>query len=122
MIRELSLVSDESIKEMLRNEIASLNSELIQVKEKLNNSNKIQSDIENLIINIKQTLINFKNFYNYFDKCNDINVRRTLLNNIIENIIYDVESKSFNINFINLNMQLSSVRKSLDCNLYSSKR
>jgi site-specific DNA recombinase len=122
LIRELSLVSNESIKEMLRNEIASLNSELIQVKEKLNNSNKIQSDIENLIINIKQTLINFKNFYNYFDKCNDINVRRTLLNNIIENIIYDVESKSFNINFINLNMQLSSVRKSLDCNLYSSKR
>ena len=116
------MVSDESIKEMLRNEIASLNSELIQVKEKLNNSNKIQSDIENLIINIKQTLINFKNFYNYFDKCNDINVRRTLLNNIIENIIYDVESKSFNINFINLNMQLSSVRQSLDCNLYSSKR
>ena len=62
MIRELSLVSDESIKEMLRNEIASLNSELIQVKEKLNNSNKIQSDIENLIINIKQTLINLKTF------------------------------------------------------------
>lgn len=122
LIRELSLVSDESIKEMLRSEIASLNSEITQLKEKLDSSNKIQSDIDNLIINIKQLLINFKNFYNHFDNCDDINVRRTLLNNIIENIIYDVESKTFNVNFADLNMQLSSVREPMDRNLYPSKR
>lgn len=120
LIRELSLTPDESIKELLRSEISSINLEITKLKEKLDNSNEIQNDIYNLIASIKQLLISFKEFHNSFDTCNDINIKRNLLNDIIESISYDIENKNFNINFININMQLDSIRQSMDGNLYSS--
>lgn len=122
LIRELSLMPDESIKELLRNEISSINLEITKLKEKLDNSNEIQNDICDLIINIKQLLISFKEFHKSFDTCNDINIKRTLLKDIVESVTYDIENKNFNINFITLNMQLDSVRQSMDLNLYPSKR
>ena len=110
LIRELSLTSDESVKKLLRNEISSINFEITTLMQKLNNYNKIKNDLNDIIINIKQILISFKEFHTSFDTCNDINIKRTLLKDIIESITYDVESKNFNINFITLNMQLDSVR------------
>lgn len=110
LIRELSLTSDESVKKLLRNEISSINFEIKTLMQKLNNYNKIKNDLNDIIINIKQILISFKEFHTSFHACNDINIKRTLLKDIIESITYDVESKNFNINFITLNMQLDSVR------------
>ncbi|WP_305153917.1 recombinase family protein [uncultured Clostridium sp.] len=122
LIRELSLTTDESVRILLRDEISSINLEITKLKEKLHNSNEIQNDIHDLILNVKQLLISFKEFHKSFDECTDINTKRTLLKDIIESITYDIENKNFNINFITLDTQLDSIRQSMDCNLYSSKR
>ena len=123
LIKEISLASEETLKELLRNEINNINSEINDIKSKINSTELIQNDIKNTIDNINLLIKSFINFDKYFFDNDDINIKRNLLKNIIEEITFDYENKNFNVKFFYIdNMYLDSTCESLDCNLYTSQR
>ena len=123
LIKELSLTNEEIIKDILRNEMKLINSEIEELKLKINNVELIQNDIKNTIENIKQLIKSFKDFDNQFSTTNDIDIKRNLIKNIIEKITFDNDNKKFDIKFLYIdNMYLDGASESLDCNLYTSQR
>jgi hypothetical protein len=65
-----------------------------------------------VILNIKHLIQSFIDFDNYFDSTTDINIKRTLLKNIVEKVVHDDIKKNFDVNFFCLdNMQLDSSSK-----------
>lgn len=123
LVNELSLANEESIKEAFRYEISLITKEIDKIKLSINNTELIQSDINNTILNIKHLIKSFLDFDKYFNTTTDISIKRTLLKNIIEKVTHDSENKNFDVKFFCLdNMQLDSVCKPMDSNLYTSKR
>lgn len=115
LIKELSLTSEENIKDILRNEIKSINSELENLKLKINNVELIQTDIKNTVLSIKKLIKNFSDFDKQFSGTNDIDIKRNLIRNIIEEITFDNDNKRFDIKFFYINnMHLDNTRESLD--------
>lgn len=120
IVIELSLSNNEEVKNILRNEMKSISSELETLKLKATNIEFWDTDIKNTIVNMKQLIKNFTNFESQFFNNNDINMKRNLLKNIIENITFNVENKSFDVKFFHIdNMYLKCSSESLDCNLHS---
>ena len=120
LIKEISLTNEETLKDLLRNEINVINSEINNIKSKINNTELVQNDIKNTIDNIKLLIKSFVNFDKQFFTNDDIDVKRNLLRNIIEEIVFDHENKNFNVKFFYIdNMYLDSTSESLDCNLYT---
>lgn len=120
LVKELSLSTEESIKDILRNEIKSINSDLEELKLKVTNVELIQSDVKNTIENIKQLIKSFNSFNDQFFNTNDIDIKRNLIRNIIEKITFNNENKSFDVKLFYIdNMHLDNTCESLDCNLHS---
>lgn len=121
IIMELSLSTDESIKKILRDNMNNIAKDINKLKITINNTELIEADIKNTILDIKHLIKSFKDFDNNFDNTDDINIKRTLIKNIVEKISVDFDNKSFDVKFFCIdNMQLDSPCKSMDSNLYSS--
>ncbi|NFE93684.1 recombinase family protein [Clostridium botulinum] len=123
IVMELSLASEESVKTILRDNMNSVAKEIEKLNLKINNTNLIETDINKTILEIKHLIKSFKDFDEMFDSTNDIDIKRNLLKNIIQEIKIDLLNKNFDVKFFNIDsMQLDSASKPLDCNLYPSKR
>lgn len=99
LIKELSLATNDSVKEVLREEINIATNELNKINLTISNNKLIQIHINNCILNIKHLIKSFIDFDKYFDNTDDINIKRTLIRNIVEKIIYDYENKIFDVKF-----------------------
>ena len=120
LIKELSITSEETIKDILRNEMKSISSEIETLKLKVNNAELVQSDIKNTIENIKQLIKSFNDFDKQFSGSDDIDIKRNLIRNIIEKIVFNFDTKSFDVKFFYIdNMHLDNASESLDCHLHS---
>lgn len=121
IIMELSLSTEESIKKILRDNMNSIAKDIDKLKISINNTELIEADIKNTILEIKHLIKSFKDFDTNFDNTDDINIKRTLIKNIVEKISVDYDNKSFDVKFFCIDtMQLDSQCESMDRNLYSS--
>lgn len=115
LIKELSLSTEETIKDILRSEMKTISSEIESLKLKIDNVELIQTDIKNTVLNIKHLIKNFNDFDKQFSDTNDIDIKRNLIRNIIEKVTFDNDNKKFDVKFFYIdNMHLDSTSKSLD--------
>lgn len=123
LIMELSNSPSKDVSKMLMNEISKITDEINKLKEKLKNTNTKNEYIKETIDDINILVDNFIKFNNYIDTTTEINIKRALIRNIIEKVIYNVDEKNFEVHFFGIdNMLLDSTSKPLDRNLYTSKR
>ncbi|NFG27676.1 recombinase family protein [Clostridium botulinum] len=123
LVTELSKTESEDVKVLYRAQIDEIIKEINKLKSIISSSEETQLQLKDTIMNIKHLIQSFIDFNNYFDNTIDINIKRTLLRNIVEKVTYDADKKDFNVKFFRIDsMQLDSASEPLDCNLYPSKR
>ncbi len=123
IINELSLATEEIIKKKLRENMNLISKEISTLNLKISNSELIDKDTNKIIFEIKHLINSFKEFDEKFDSTDDIDIKRNLIRNIVEEVRIDINNKNFNIKFFRIdNMQLADTWKSMDCYLYSSQR
>lgn len=115
IIMELSLSTEESVKKILRDDMNNIAKDINKLKISINNTELIEADIKNTILDIKHLIKSFRDFDNNFDNTDDIDIKRTLIKNIVQKISVDYDNKDFDIKFFCIdNMQLDSQCKSMD--------
>ena len=123
LVVQMSNTSDQSVSKLLMDQITSLSNEMNNLKEKIQNEDNTKKYIQDEISNIKILKDSYLKFNENFDNTDDINIKRNLIRSIVESVVYDPENETFEVTPLGLkNMHFDNTSKSLDCNLYTSKR
>lgn len=123
LVNELSKTEMEDVKKIYRSQITEMTTEVNKLKLILSSSEETHAHLKDSILEIKHLIQSFIDFNKTFNTTDDIDIKRTLLRNIIEKVTCDFTNKIFDVKFFGLdNMQLDSSSESMDCNLYTSQR
>lgn len=123
LVIQLSHTINQSMTNLLMNQITTFNNEVESLKEKIKNEDNRKKYSEDTINSLKIVKDSFIKFYQCLNATDDIIIKRSLIKSIVKSVIYNINDNTLNINFFCLeNMQFDNTSKPLDSNLYTSKR
>lgn len=100
LIIQLSNSPNQDISNMIMNEINKINEDVSLIKQNLENINVEDKPFKESMDELNSIKDNIVKFNSYIDEAKDINVKRSLIKNILEKVTYDPHRNQFRIKFL----------------------